>query len=272
MTNVVRRNRKLPHFRTQTLSIWMALVVWTLRSAFWIMNNVISIFPVITLVSIFTLYQSDISFNVWWPRVNTGEYSWLRIFAPEHVICSLCTVPSYQTLFQICPKAASEMVVFPALTSRNMSFLTFWRNYLFLKFRIPEPLPGFLLTSEFSCTKCSHLDEECEKYLRNASTYILHDVHRMEAYQLSKRRLFLASFTSTALSLTFLELFTVNFSPVTQLHNLSHDVCSGRNYKTSRILCRLFRPCVNEFCCTLHWPGFLRRFGNTGSSLDRVLS
>jgi len=132
MTNVVRRNRKLPHFRTQTLSIWMALVVWTLRSAFWIMNNVISIFPVITLVSIFTLYQSDISFNVWWPRVNTGEYSWLRIFAPEHVICSLCTVPSYQTLFQICPKAASQMVVFPALTSRNMSFPTFRRNYLFL--------------------------------------------------------------------------------------------------------------------------------------------
>jgi hypothetical protein len=125
---------------------------------------------------------------------------------------SLCIVPSYRTIFQICPKAASQMVVFPVLTLRNMSFPTFRRNYLFLKFRIPEPLPGYLLTSEFSCTKCSHVDEEGEKYLRNASTYILHDAHRTEAYQLSKCRLFLASFTSTAWSLTFLELFIVNFS------------------------------------------------------------
>jgi hypothetical protein len=173
-----------------------------------------------------------------------------------------CTILPPDIFFQICPKAASQMVVFPVLTSRNMSFPTFRRNYLFLKFGIPEPSPGYLLTSEFSCTKCSHLDEG-EKYLRNASTYILHDVHTTEAYQLSKRRLFLASFTSIASSLTFLELFSVNFSPVTQLHNLSRDVSSGRNYKTSRILYRHFRPCVAEFYGTLHWPGFLRRFGNT---------
>jgi len=151
------------------------------------------------------------------------------------LVVHYATVPSYRTLFQIYPKAASQVVVFPVLTSRNMSFPTFRRNYLFLKFRIPEPSPGYLLISEFSCTKCSHLDEG-EKYRRNASTYILHDVHRTEDYQLSKRRLFLASFTSTALSLTFLELFTVNFSPVSQLHNFSRDVCSGRNYKTSRVL------------------------------------
>jgi len=114
---------------------------------------------------------------------------------------------------------------------------------VFLNFRIPELSLGYLLTSEFSWTKCSHLDEEGRKCLRNTSTYILQDVNTTEAYQLSKRRLFLASFTSTALPLTFIYMSIDNFSPVIQLQNLSRDVSSGRNHKTFR---GRWTDCYNE--------------------------
>jgi hypothetical protein len=85
---------------------------------------------------------------------------------------------------------------------------------VFLNFRIPELSPGYLLTSEFRWNKCSHLDEDIRKCLRIASTYILHDVNETEAYQLSKRGLFLDSCTSTALSLTFLYMPNCIICPV----------------------------------------------------------
>ena len=66
-----------------------------------------------------------------------------------------------------------------------------------------------------------------------------HDVHPTRCKQnrslsTEQSRLFLAYFTSTALSLTtFKCLFTIS-SPITKLQNVSRDVSSGRSHKTSR--------------------------------------